>query len=260
MAGTRENRTASPASRLAAMCLVPLAILALALGPVACAGGPINPSGDVKTETRKLESFDEVTLAGVGKLRIVPGDEPVLEIKADSNVMPYIESEVVDGSLTIGIDTVGRTLKLDSDTVVEFELTAPIVTAITNTGSGSIAGGAFGGTLFTLTDTGSGDIALDEANVVSLSSTISGSGSIEVKGGVTGAQVVSITGSGSYSAPGLDSKVATVRVTGSGHAEVWASEGLDATITGSGTVGYWGSPRLSEDTQASSGVKKLGDK
>lgn len=241
----------------ALLCLVLLGVVALSAS--ACSG-IVTPSGEVVTETRQVGEFDKVALSDIGTLIIKPGASASLTVKADKNLMPYVTVETSGGTLEIGLDTRGRIYKLDANTTLEYELTAPSITAVINSGSGKVTGGPFSGGAFSITDSGSGAVDLTDVSVLSLSSTVSGSGAVKIESGVTGAQEVTVSGSGSFKAPGLESKVATVRVSGSGSAEVWATEGVDATVSGSGSISYWGSPRVTENVSGSGKVKSLGPK
>lgn len=241
----------------ALLCLVLLG--AVALGVSACAG-IVTPSGEVVTETREVGEFDKVALSGVGTLIIKPGATASLTVKADKNLMPYVTSETSGGTLEIRLDTRGRIYKLDASTTLEYELTAPSITAIVNSGSGKVTGGPFSGGSFSITDSGSGAVDLADVSVLSLSSTVSGSGVVKIESGVTGAQEVTVSGSGSFKAPGLESKVTSAKVSGSGSIEIWATEGLDSTVSGSGSVSYWGSPQVTKTVSGSGSVKPLGPK
>ncbi len=230
-----------------------------AIATTAC-GGVITPSGQTVTETPEIADFDRVALTGAGTLTIKPGTTASLTIHADKNVMPYVTAEVHGSELQLGIDARGRLLRLNESDAPQFELTAPSITALTNSGSGKVTGESFSGGLFTIVDSGSGVIDLGDVNVLNLDTTIPGSGAVRIGGGLTGAQVVSVSGSGSFEAPDLESKVATVKVSGSGTVELWATEGLDASISGSGSVSYWGSPRLTEEASGSGKIEALGAK
>ena len=234
-------------------------VLALALASGGCAG-VVTPSGETVTETREVTSFDSVSLTGIGTLTIKPGSTASLTVKADKNLMPFIKTEVVGSELEISINAGARILKWGGSDDPVYELTAPSIIGITNTGSGTIEGGPFSGGSFTIDDTGSGAIDLGDVDVLSLNTEITGSGKVSIGGGVTGAQVVEVSGSGSFEAPDLESKVATVRVSGSGSVELWATEGLDANVSGSGGVSYWGTPRITEESSGSGKITSLGDK
>lgn len=254
------NSVARPESIRFGRALVCLMLLGFAaLGVSACAG-IVTPSGQVETETRDVGEFDKVALSGVGTLIIKPGATASLTVRADKNLMPYVTVNTSGGTLEIGLDGRGRIFKLDASTTLEYELTAPSITAISNSGSGKVTGGPFSGGLFSITDSGSGSVDLTDVSVISLSSTVSGSGAVKIESGVTGAQEVNVSGSGSFTASDLESKVATVKVSGSGSIEVWATEGLDATVSGSGSVSYWGSPQVNENVSGSGHVRSLGAK
>lgn len=235
------------------------ALALVAIAATACTGS-ITPSGQTTTETRELTSFDRVALTGIGTLTIKPGSTASLTIKADKNLMPYITTEITGSELVIAIDAGARILEFGGADEPTYELTAPSITGLKNSGSGTIEGGPFSGGAFTIEDSGSGVVDLSDVNVLTLNTTISGSGEVKIGGGLTGAQVVEVTGSGSFEAPDLESKVAAARVSGSGSVELWATEGLDASVSGSGDVSYWGSPRVTEETSGSGEIKSLGGK
>ena len=79
------------------------ALLAASLLGTACGAfaDVVRGNGKVKTEGRSLPSFSSVSLSGSGDLRIHKGSQR-LEITADSNVLPYITTEVTGGVLKIG--------------------------------------------------------------------------------------------------------------------------------------------------------------
>lgn len=235
--------------------------IALAAGILTgCIPGTLAPSGSVKTETRALAAFQRVVLTCPGTLEVVPSKTSSLKVTADDNVIRYVSASVKNGVLTIDLKRSGIPVDLGPGATLDMELHTPSLTEIDNSGSGSVTGGPFTGTEFTIVCSGSGDVSLKDVSVVSLSAAVTGSGGVAIDGGVVGAQQVDSSGSGSFEAPGLESRVTTVRVSGSGSVVVWATEGLDATITGSGSVSYWGSPRLTEEASGSGSVKSLGPK
>jgi hypothetical protein len=258
MSQYRQRRRGGQPNRRVSIAAI-LVLSALLVAATSGCSAIVTPSGQIETQTREVGSFDKVALSGSGTLTIVPGQAVSLTVRADKNFMKYIKTTVDNGELNIGMDAGARIVELGSSNI-EFELTAPSVTTIINSGSGKITGGPFSGGAFTITDSGSGSIDLKDVNVISLSATVSGSGVVSIQGGVTGAQEVNVSGSGSFSAPGLESRVATVRVSGSGDIEIWVTEGLDAGVSGSGAISYWGTPQVTQDVTGSGEVKPLGSK
>ena len=250
----------------------------------------ISGSGEVITESRDVSNFERVDLQGIGNLEIVQGDEESLTITADDNLMQYITTEVVGGTLEIGMKP---NLSLDPSRTIEYKLVLKTVSSVALSGFGNINSEGLTGddlevklngsgdivlgsleseTLLvrisgfgdfdaqtitadkpTLEITGSGDINVEQIDAVSLAVKISGFGDADLSG-KTVDQDVMLTGSGKYIADDLESEDATVKITGFGDATVWAKNSLDITITGSGDVGYYGTPRI---TQTMTGFGKV---
>src|SRR5689334_4814607 len=61
----------------------------------------VEGSGTPATEEREIGDVSEVVLSGVGDLTIVPGAVPALSVTADDNVLPALETETVNGKLTL---------------------------------------------------------------------------------------------------------------------------------------------------------------
>jgi hypothetical protein len=68
-----------------------------------------------------------------------------------------------------------------------------------------------------------------------------------------------ISGGGSYKARNLQSARAEVDIDGLGSASVRVSEHLGATISGGGSVEYFGDPSVDQDVSGFGHVKKIGD-
>ncbi len=88
---------------------------------------------------------------------------------------------------------------------------------------------------------GSGEIELKDINVDSLKLELTGSGMIKARGSAK-VLTVSLTGSGYVKAEPLVADKVTAEVSGSGDVEVRSKVSLDATISGSGRLAYYGSP------------------
>lgn len=109
---------------------------------------------------------------------------------------------------------------------------------------------------FNLNISGSGDCkgSIDCSGNAILN--ISGSGDAELSGHCRSLEI-RITGSGEVEAKDLKSEVVRVRIAGSGDADVFALKELDAAITGSGNVSYWGNPeKLAKEINGSGTIKK----
>jgi hypothetical protein len=101
---------------------------------------------------------------------------------------------------------------------------------------------------------GSGTVTAATITAPSLAVDLSGSGKITV-GGVVDQQDLAISGSGEYQAKDLQTKIASADISGSGNATVTVSDKLDAQLSGSGQLTYYGNPP--EVTQEVSGSGRV---
>jgi hypothetical protein len=199
------------------MRLAPLPFLCLALvTSLGCNLNAVHGSGIAKTESRAVASFSKIELSGSPDVEVTVGPATSLTVTSDDNILPLIETTVSGDTLSIHskqsyISLHGVNLKI---TVPEF------------TG---------------LSVSGSGDIRVQGLTGGDLDASITGSGDVTLKG-TTDRLRAKIVGSGDLRAGDLAAKDVRVTITGSGNATVRAAEQLDASVTGSGDVHYYGNP------------------
>ncbi len=255
----------------------------------------INGSGKVVTEPRDVTGYSSVDMQSIGNLTITQGNEESLTIKADENLLPYITTRVVNGTLEIGMKP---NTSLNPSRTIEYDLVMKEVSGVQLSGFGNIESEGLKGKNIevklagsgdinigkleadsllvrisgfgnfhsqsikaatpTIEITGSGDINVDELDAENLAVKISGFGDAMINGKTT-AQDVQILGSGNFKAGDLESKTATVKITGFGNATMWVSDDLGITVTGSGDVEYYGSPRVTQTMTGFGKVNSLGE-
>ena len=255
----------------------------------------ITGSGNIVSEDRPVSDFDKVDLKSIGNLTIIQGTEESLTITADDNLMQYITSEVVNGTLEISMEP---NLSLDPSKEIEYTLTVKELSSIELSGFGNInaedllaedieiklsgSGNLTLGTFHsenallrisgfgdinvedmvvdqpTLEITGSGDINVDNLQAFTLEVKISGFGNADLAGKADD-QNIEILGSGNFNGQNLENENTTVKITGFGDATVWAKESLDVTITGSGNLEYYGNPRVTQSMTGFGKVNSLGE-
>jgi hypothetical protein len=214
----------------------------------------IRGDGNFKTEDRQLSNFSSVSSHGSYDVYLTQGTAYSVRIEAESNLLPYIETNVEGDVLEI------RTKKgywLSSKSDMKVYVTAPAFSKVKTFGSGNILSqGMLNNTSAILMESsGSGDIRV-ELNAPEVSAELRGSGSIDIKGetrNFTG----EIKGSGEIQAASLKAENVTVDIMGSGSAEVFASVKLNVDVKGSGDVKYRGGAQVSSDIAGSGSVKKL---
>ncbi len=195
-------------------------------------GSMIYGSGKMKTEARPIEKFNSVrvSLPATVLIEQQTGAER-LSVTAEDNLLPLIDSEVKDGALRLSIAT-GKSF---TGRIPTFQVIVSDLRELNVEGSGTVTASKLDGSALSLTVAGSGDIHL---------------------AGRSDDLTVAIYGSASVDAAELQATRAKVVVSGSGDVLVNARDKLDATIMGSGTVDYMGSPTLEEAIFGSGSIQE----
>lgn len=196
-----------------------LSVLACSIGTITInPAGQIQGSGKVVSENRPVSGFTSIDLRGSANVYVIIGGAESVVVKADDNILPLIETSVRNNQLVIST-------KNNSS----FTSTNPVRVDVTMKSLDDVA------------LTGSGMINVPELSADQFKVNLPGSGNINVAGEVNQVDI-KLGGSGIASCGGLKAKSATVNLSGSGNVTVFASESLDATLSGSGTIQYNGNP------------------
>jgi hypothetical protein len=186
-----------------------------------------------ETETRATAPFHAISFEGSWSVDVTVGKEQSVVLEGDKDVLPHVQSDVVDGQLHLAL----RSDWKGSDTSrLKAHITVPTLTAFALRGSGtaSVAGLTGGTTQFALN--GSGDVTAD-GRVDTLALVISGSGNADLSRLVT--------------------DKATATINGSGDATVRPNDSLAAVVNGSGKVTYIGeSAKVTSVIHGSGGVER----
>ena len=214
------------------------ALFVLLLGTSSCLDELfIEGNGISRTETRDAEGFNQISSSGDFTVTVMPGNFYSVEVTAESNLLPYISTNV-DGR-TLKIRTTGIH-SLRQTEPIEIFITTPVLNGLTLSGSGLIETGSFMSSDFDLSVSGSGDIktiiSSDKVNA-----NISGSGTIYVEGDALNTNFV-ISGSGKIKSYNLLQDQCQAVISGSGDMYVNASQFIDARISGSGRVYFVNHP------------------
>jgi hypothetical protein len=217
----------------------------------------VKGSGEVVSETRDLGTFDAISLSGSYKVLVRQGSAVKLEIKADKNLLPLIETRVVEGSK-------GRTLEIGSKKGFSFSsksdpqitLVLPLLRSIAIAGSGDMRVETMKTPDVSVSVSGSGDVEFVDLSSDSLSVQVSGSGDIKARGRVAKFSLA-VAGSGDIDARDLQAEEVKASIAGSGNATVHAVNTLKISIAGSGDIAYLGSPKVSSSVAGRGVITKL---
>lgn len=235
----------------------------------------VRGSRNLVTESREVSGFDSIVLTEYGDVILTQDGQESLTIETDDNIMQYVTSEVRDNTLYLGVQELFwirasrlvYTISVDDVVSMAVSGSGNIIAADIETdslevdisGSGNVHIGDLVADEFVAGISGSGDIRINDLAAEEFVVKVSGSGSTEIAGEVL-RQQIGISGSGEHDGRDLRSQVASVKISGSGNATVWAVDSLDARVRGSGSIDYYGNPKVEFNGSGSGNVKSRGDR
>src|SRR4051794_23558939 len=119
----------------------------------------IKGNGIAKTETREASGYTSLSSGGPMKVEIVYGTSNTIQIEGDENILPYIETIVKDGELTIRVK---ERISVKPQVPLRVHVSMTTINGLAQSGSGEITGtGNFTSTQPTdVAQSGSGSINL----------------------------------------------------------------------------------------------------
>ncbi len=215
----------------------------------------ISGKGDVVSEKRSVKGYTGINLSLPATVHFSYDTLNYLEIKAQDNLMGYIETYVEGSTLQVRLRD-HYVLGKHDDIIIN--ITSPEVRRLDISGSGTISiGGKLEISGIELNIGGSGNIEADSLVTDVLKAFISGSGSISGGGGKAQNANLSISGSGSIDLRSVMTDAVNASISGSGNIYCWAVNTLDASISGSGSIYYNGHPSVSTHISGSGNIYPL---
>lgn len=212
-------------------------------------------SGATAEESRSVSGFNGISLVGIGDVHIRQGGTTSLHVRAEDNLLDYLETEVRGGTLVIQTK-VGYDLRPTRE--IEYDVVVPDLQRVELSGAGGVQGSSMAGSRLVLVRSGVGRLDFSDLDVTALEASLSGVGSVRLDGRAQRQSIV-LGGLGDYEAGALHSAEADVTITSGGSATVRVSDKLDARIDGSGSVYYIGSPVVTRSGSGSGSVAPVGD-
>lgn len=198
--------------------LVALTVTLLVFCSCKFGGRGVVGSGTRKTETRELKPFKAIDTTGAFDIKVTCQKPASFEIEADDNILPLIKTDVRDGILFVTSEQ-----RINPSRVIELRINLPELAAVTSRGAGQV----------NVADANSEDLKLESM----------GAASMEAAGKAKSVSVSS-TGAGKIDTSKLIAEKARVSVTGAASVDVYATEQLDVTVSGAGSVTYGGDPKI----------------
>jgi hypothetical protein len=177
----------------------------------------IEESGVQKTERRSVGSFDSIEIKGTFSIIIDSGHDYALKITCDSNLLPYISTEVMSQKLFIYTKNSICTTK-----GIKIFVSSPDIRRVAASGSN--------------------DISIEGIDNHSMSVSLDGAGDLNLSG-FTKKFEAELFGSNHLFAKNFRTEETSISIAGASDARVYASDVLKIDISGVGGVVYSGNPK-----------------
>ena len=161
--------------------------------------------------------FKAIETTGAYEIEVMCQKPASFEIEADDNILPLIKTEVRDGVLYVSNQQHYRSRR-----AVALRISLPELIAVSSRGAGDI----------TVSDAKSDDLKIEST----------GAASVKAAGKVSSV-AISSAGAGDIDTSRLMATKASVTVAGAASVNVYASDQLDVTVSGVGSVDYSGNPK-----------------
>jgi hypothetical protein len=209
-------------------------------------------SGNIVTETRKVDSFDAISVGGSFDVEVKMGDAVSVTVEADDNIMKYIETRVSGSALKI--QTEG--LHSYSDVHMKVYLTVPSLRGINASGSAEVIADNILTSSSKLTFKASSSSTIKaEVDAPEIETDANSSATITLSG-KTKNHKTEASSSADIKTFGLLSENTKANVSSSASIEVHASVRLDAHASSSGSIDYKGAAAVSKSESSSGSVEK----
>ena len=186
-------------------------------------------SGETTSEIRHLDYINKISSEGTFIVTITKGNEQMIEIIADDNIMHRVRTDVTNGKLKLYLaDGSYNNIHLEANiTILE---------------------------LNEIENSGDGDMHIyNNTNVESFKVYNNGSASIYLDGSCENLDIET-EGSGPIFAYNMETENCDIEIEGSSDVEVSCDSNLDITIEGSGNVYYKGAPLINTNISGSGQV------
>lgn len=215
----------------------------------------IKGEGPIVSEYRNVKNYNGIHVAMSATVKVIKDTLFSLEVKAQSNLMPAIETRVSGSNLLIR-ETSGYEIRRHLP--IEIIIHCPDIVNLEVYGAGNIyIESDLNVSNFKTRVSGSGNIHTKKITATFVESDIAGSGNIWFSGLVSNSADYNISGSGDINAENIEVEDVYASVSGSGSIRTWATKNLRVNISGSGNVKYKGNPMVNSSITGSGKVSRI---
>ena len=194
-------------------------------------GDRVSGSGNSATERRDVSSFNEIEVSGAFQVEIVAGKDFSVELQADDNILPLIQTKVSGDTLQIELT---QSVKTKSGMIVR--VSAPNIERVQSSGAAKITASGIKNEQFSIDANGASKIILN---------------------GETGRLGIDVTGASNIDAEQLVAGTVNIDSSGASKIAVNAKDEIHTQASGASRITYTGDPKTVESqTSGSSSITK----
>ncbi len=214
----------------------------------------VQPSGEVQTVEYAFRDFTAVSISDTFTATIQQGDEYAVVVRADRNVVDYLDVGLSDGSLEVGLENGTR---LSGSFALEVSITMPALDTLQVSGASTATVGHFADTPSLAAEVSGASRLTLVTDGTDLDLDLSGASRATLNG-KTGALHLDASGASSIDAEDLEVERCDAKLSGASTAHVRVTGTLGpARLSGASTLTYQGTPELVEiDTTGASSVRR----
>lgn len=189
-------------------------------------------SGNIASESRDIRDFSGIDVSGVVQVEIISQQDFAVEVEADDNLLPLIQTEVRNGVLHIRTED-----SVKSHNGLKVRISAPDIESIEASGATRVLVSGVRNDALRVDTSGASKVTLS---------------------GETAKLGVEVSGASNIDAEDLKAGAADIEASGASNVSVFTTGQLRADASGASKIIYSGSPANIEKT--SSGVSSIREK
>ena len=207
----------------------------------------VSGNGDVVTDERDVPGFNGISVSAGIDVYITQGNEELVKVVTDENLLDVVKTEVRDGVLKIYASKNIRSAK-SKKVYVEYKN----LNKIKVSSAGDLEGkNTLNTSELEISLSSAGDLKLDViAKEIHIDISSSGNGNLS---GKTGYLKANLSSAGDLNAFELEAKVGDISVSSAGDARVFITEEASFSSSSAGDIVYKGNPRIKQMRTSSSG-------
>ncbi len=223
-------------------------------------GGSVPGSGKMVSQSREVDGFQTISIRYPAEVVIQQGESELVTVIGDDNLLQQLGTSTSGGVLTIENTESNWSQRVNPSQTVKIKITVKDLRELDFSAAGDVSVDGLKTDSLKVVVSGAGTLTLSKLELGQLDCRLSGAGSIQAAG-VADDMQLRISGVGSFDGADLKSQTADAGISGAGSAELWVERSLNATISGTGSINYYGAPTtITKHVSGLGSIKGLGKK